>query len=424
MLWRRLILCVTALLILMGAASSCEPTFVYPTNGQVLDYEGSYMFKVTPVQGASGYLFGFFQDGQMIYENYADDQTLSPDGEFALHRGNPHRLAFDPNLPTKVMARALVDNQWTNASEITITLVPRKAVVKVLDLRYFPLDANGDLDFSETSYSATLAQIRSRVDTLAAGTEAGLEAGTVYVNDTTAEPYIDYQVVASHELLTPVPPSASFPPFGDHFAMLGDVDICDYVDGQGVRDVWVWMYHTNAIVPIESNMAMGTTSSSLYNQGAYGDISNSYLHNDLPVCQNTYVVYDFNYTRGVDTMLHNYGHQRERLMAWADAALFGEFVDACGNTHIPPNASTDYAYEVPTSVSTDCSDWRPEGGGAVQSVSCADWSCTEQSYHTWWFQRLLGRGNNLPKNGVRLRNWNELLADFDKAALDGRRLTE
>jgi hypothetical protein len=30
----------------------------------------------------------------------------------------------------------------------------------------------------------------------------------------------------------------------------------------------------------------------------------------------------------------------------------------------------------------------------------------------------------LVPNGVRLRNWNEFLADFDKAILDGRRLTE
>jgi hypothetical protein len=54
-----------------------RPGFVYPKNDQTLDYEGAYLFKVKPVPGASGYLWGFFQGGKMVWENYADERKLS-----------------------------------------------------------------------------------------------------------------------------------------------------------------------------------------------------------------------------------------------------------------------------------------------------------------------------------------------------------
>src|SRR5437763_1778065 len=48
------------------------PDMVFPQNNQILDLEGAYMFKVQPVAGASGYLFGLFQDNVMVYENWRD----------------------------------------------------------------------------------------------------------------------------------------------------------------------------------------------------------------------------------------------------------------------------------------------------------------------------------------------------------------
>lgn len=100
------------------------PEMVYPQNGQTLDLEGAYMFKVKPVAGASGYLFGLFQDGVMTYENYRDTKTLSSNGEFALWESNPAHAKFHAG-EVKVMIRALVRNQWTDAREITLILRSR-----------------------------------------------------------------------------------------------------------------------------------------------------------------------------------------------------------------------------------------------------------------------------------------------------------
>lgn len=100
------------------------PKMIYPQNGQVLDLEGAYMFKVTQVSNASGYLFGLFQDGQMVYENYRDNRVLSSDGEFAVWENNPYHSKFHEG-PVEVWVRAYVNNQWTDARIITIYLKPR-----------------------------------------------------------------------------------------------------------------------------------------------------------------------------------------------------------------------------------------------------------------------------------------------------------
>lgn len=100
------------------------PEMVYPQNGQTIDLEGAYMFKVKPVAGAGGYLFGFFQNGVMIFENQRDTGTLSPNGEFAIWESDPAHVKFRAG-EVKVMIRALVNNNWTDAREIIIILKPR-----------------------------------------------------------------------------------------------------------------------------------------------------------------------------------------------------------------------------------------------------------------------------------------------------------
>ena len=89
--------------------------------------------------------------------------------------------------------------------------------------------------------------------------------------------------------------------------MLNSLDVCHYVDVLGVKEVWVWMYHTGSIGPIESNMAMGRMSQAYWNHGTYGDVSNSYQQNDLPVCNRTYTVYDYNYGRDIGESLEDHG---------------------------------------------------------------------------------------------------------------------
>jgi pimeloyl-ACP methyl ester carboxylesterase len=98
--------------------SPTRPTVLSPTSGQMLDFGGTYTVEVSPVAGASGYLYGFFQDGSPVWENYANEHQLSgteysvpPSGHAAFHPG-----------PLDIWVRAYVNNQWTEASIVKVTL--------------------------------------------------------------------------------------------------------------------------------------------------------------------------------------------------------------------------------------------------------------------------------------------------------------
>jgi hypothetical protein len=315
--------------------------------------------------------------------------------------------------------------------------------VKVLQMNYFPLRADGSIDFEETASPEdwTLESLRARVAEFSVKTAAGLSQSTKGVGQNTA--YLNYQVVDTKEFLKKIAvkksgaTSAYFP---DHQVVLQqDVSICDYVDRLGVRDVWIFMYHRGeAVVPIESNMSMGTISSQYFNYQGFGDISNSYRENDLPQCVNTYVVYQFNYNRGSAENLHNYGHQRESMYRHLNYEIwelefvqpYGGFssservINHCGKVHYPPNAAHAYDYDNETATLTHCNFWLRDAADPFQyeSHSCSSWNCDHYQWLIWWGQRMPGFGTSLKFNTRPLRNFHEFFADFDVAMAQGASL--
>ena len=107
-----------------GTASALGgPVFDYPIDGQTLDFEGSYLFRVQPIASAQGYLWGFFQNGVMVWENWRDEGALS-DNEYGIHPGTVAHTKFALGA-VDVWVRASIDGQWTDATVITIYLQPR-----------------------------------------------------------------------------------------------------------------------------------------------------------------------------------------------------------------------------------------------------------------------------------------------------------
>lgn len=98
-------------------------SFIYPVDGQILDYEGSYLFKVTPVEGADGYLWGFFQNGVMVWENLRDEGELSG-VEYGIYEGSFAHSQFTSGY-VEVWVRASIYGEWTEPTVITIYLKPR-----------------------------------------------------------------------------------------------------------------------------------------------------------------------------------------------------------------------------------------------------------------------------------------------------------
>ncbi len=98
--------------------------FEYPSNGQTLDFEGAYQFKVVPYVCAQNYLWGFFQNGTMVWENLRDEGTLSSN-EYGIQEGTTAHAVFVPGPLTVMVRYMLPDGQFSDATEITLVLKPR-----------------------------------------------------------------------------------------------------------------------------------------------------------------------------------------------------------------------------------------------------------------------------------------------------------
>ena len=221
----------------------------------------------------------------------------------------------------------------------------------------------------------------------------------------------------------------------DYIFYLNRENICDLVDKQGISEIWLWTNHNTIIEPTESNMSMGTSISEFWNYSDYGDVSNSKRTKDLPICKNTYTLYNYSFTRALGELLENHTHQIESILKYIDLDLFWKNFagvpdsgwsmpnnPGCGWTHFPPNGTKDYDWYSQTQVLNDCEDWNPQKTGEKKLVNCSTWSkdltCPYDggvAFKTWWMQNIPGLNNNFYYNGKKLRNWWEYIENFDKA---------
>lgn len=330
-------------------------------------------------------------------------------------------------------------------------------ILPVLSLRYFPVDESGQaLDPAITGSNKPLSEMRTRVDATLTSTINARTDSTKYrgYKDSNATAYINYSLNEDKEFLVPLPLSTQYAKRVDHFKIFSDVNIgvanvCDYIDNQGVKEVWIWMYHTASTEPIESNMSPKTGGT--FGTYGYRDISNSSRVDDLPRCAHTYTVYEYNYFRGLPENLENHGHQIEHVLNWIDGRdvtprdewqnllFWGKFVGSdsthkiinpgCGWTHYPPNGVTDYDWANETDVLSDCEDWKPDGTGTKKIIDCHTWAGSDcrsplMDFKLWWMQNIPGLDNGLVYNGEQLRNWWDFIYDFDSALAQGKSLTQ
>lgn len=297
--------------------------------------------------------------------------------------------------------------------------------VPVLLISYFPVK-NGFIDRGVTGdVSAPLDEIRHRTRTTTAQVIRALEAGSAYhgYKVANARPGLRYEIVERVEFLESLPtyrkPGHQVP-MTDYNAIMRRVNIHQWVEARGVKEVWLWGYHGGVIDLWESNMA-----------GPFGDISNSDRDpTDLPVLSKTYTVYHYNYGRGASEAVEDHLHQIEAVLQHVDEELFwGRFVGRtgegrCGWSHYPPNAERDYDWANPHYVLTDIEDWTPEGTGPKKRMNCARWNCDSLTWFVFWMQNLPGASSGLTYRGRPLTNWWTFIGDFDGAMARRMRLVE
>ena len=218
-------------------------------------------------------------------------------------------------------------------------------------------------------------------------TKFGIEEGSKFrgYNNPASTPYVGIKVIKyiniyEMPLISPGDnlqgPNVLIPDYKNIFER---INLKELVELSGVKEVWINWTNTlgNIWIP-ESNMASPIT----------GDISNSYKRpNDLPIYDNTYVVYGTAFDRWFAEMLHCRGHQIEAQMAYINSLFFWQdFVGypkgvpqpyfqggRCGSTHYTPNSTGDYDYDNKNLILSDIGDWNPSNTGIKKLVNNETW---------------------------------------------------
>ena len=107
-------------------------------------------------------------------------------------------------------------------------------------------------------------------------------------------------------------------------------------------------------------------------------------------------------------------------------------IGRCDSVHNPPNARFEYDRFDPAANQSDCLDWTPDGLGALSDISCATWGCQDRgdtdnpalNYMIWWMQNLPGRENLIRYQGRQLRNWWDVVGNWDAVMAAGPSLLE
>lgn len=98
-----------------------KPVFLFPVNGELIDFSSTWVFQVQPIPNATGFLWGFEQNGILVWENYRNEGTLSG-ATYTIAEGSYAHSLFTTGA-LKVWVRALIYNEWTDLTIVNIFLI-------------------------------------------------------------------------------------------------------------------------------------------------------------------------------------------------------------------------------------------------------------------------------------------------------------
>lgn len=368
------------------------------------------------------------------------------------------------------------------ASTGEVCQVPLK--IPVLALEYLPRDLVNTqlLSAPETGFGLDATVNGRDISYWEQKTDESINAIIPYLNDATrfhgykdtnSPQFLNFYVLDKKKFYDAIPRGyqlGSNPRGGINYRpnygqILRDINICDYVDGKGVKEVWMYGYHNDSqeflpsdksrIVPDESRMS-----------SKYGDISNSLPKEStipeqyrMPVCNNSYTLYNFIIGAGsqnLGTEVHNRLHQIENMIPFAESKWppvredrpssnikgsifwgnFSEYVQdytkrssyrsSCGNAHYTPNwgsLGNDYNYGITDKREFNCETWNPDPSKTTYiSAGCERWGCNELGFYKWFMQNMPGYNNGIVYNGQQMRNWWEAVYDFNAFIDKGKTL--
>lgn len=301
----------------------------------------------------------------------------------------------------------------------------------VLVLKYFPLTSNGqNIDIAVTGdVGDSYSTIRQRTIDGTNNLKSDIENGSRYLGykNPDAPASLNLNIVDTKEFTYAVPIQNGSTNKPDLDKILTDQNICNLVDNQNVKEVWLWAYQGSRS---DGQPFLSISESQL--TGPFVNWANGPYYN-APICQHTYRILTFNY-QVPGNAYHSWGHEMEFEIRAVDANLFSKFqgpahpqtdhlIGRCGSVHNPPNSRQEYDYSNPNPKQSDCLDWNPDGQGTLSNISCSTWnpnciinpdpSLSQNQYLVWMWQNLPGRNNTKTYQGKSLRNWWDVHGDFD-----------
>jgi hypothetical protein len=340
--------------------------------------------------------------------------------------------------------------------------------IPVVIIRYLPTMDGFNIDVAQaTDYwnlgEISLNDLKVNVDKYDKRVKFSLEEGSKFhgYKNPNAVPYLGYKVIKYLSIYRQISISDYligsdggkdlFQP--DYKKEFDDLNLTSFINDHHVKEIWIWYgeaarpgwpsydpsIHGNIqkyVSFVESNMASQST----------GDISNSYRYpDDLYILDSTYVVYCQNFRRTQAEAVHNHGHQLEsiykyianrqdgnismfvqKFSGWGDNNYTIPPIGRAGDTHHPPNTTTDYDYLNATQVDSDIEDWEPLGG-AVKQVNVDTWGSLEypwpgelnfaqkieSQWYIYWMQNMPGYQSNIPFSSYKMTNWWQFSSSWD-----------
>jgi hypothetical protein len=190
-------------------------------------------------------------------------------------------------------------------------------------------------------------------------------------------------------------------------------DICGKANRNEIDEVWIY-----------NGPDFGFWESTLVGPDAY-------FYNSSPVplphnCQRLIPIMGPSPERTFDLAVHNFGHRTESTMqqvygSWVSNRIAHNWerfalvkskspnfdYSGCGDTHFPPNATSDYDYGNTATINSNCDDFLnypnlSDPASVVKNTTCSLWNCDQAGYFDYWFSHLPaatkcgsnGKGNN------------------------------
>lgn len=186
---------------------------------------------------------------------------------------------------------------------------------------------------------------------------------------------------------------AHLPEYANYQAILTGLNVLSRITNREIDEVWL----------------MGFPQAGFYESTMCG--AGAFWCNSQPQTWSTgynrrFVVMGFSSERGVGEMLHSFGHRAESILTQTfskthgSANLYAQFAlydlaapgkAQVGNIHFPPNAESDYDYNNPRKVLSNCYDWYnfPVFRGDVRGVNADEWGNGDMRIlHKWWLKHL------------------------------------